>query len=138
MTSTWHHGCSYNGVTLVVENELFWHNSNWVAINCTIHSATHAICLLALITYKYNELQMSCAKIELQGQLQNTYFSHSVGRKKKRLKKTRTVHFQCLSALNMQKHFWFVSSFDHVNFAINGKKLWQSKLLCFTCDLSNI
>jgi hypothetical protein len=42
----------------------------------------------------------------------------------------------------MQKHFWFMSNFEHVKFAINGKifqeKLWQSKLLCFTCDLSNI
>jgi hypothetical protein len=26
-----------------------------------------------------------------------------------------------LSALNMQKHFWIVSSCEHVNFAINGK-----------------
>jgi hypothetical protein len=26
-----------------------------------------------------------------------------------------------LSALNMQKHFLFVSSFEHVNFTINGK-----------------
>jgi hypothetical protein len=65
------------------------------------NSAIHATCLLALTTYKYNELQMSCAKIELQGQLQNTPFSHSVGREKKRLKKTRTIHFQCLNALNM-------------------------------------
>jgi hypothetical protein len=37
--------------------------------------------------------------------------------------------------------FWFVSKFEHVNFEINGKyskKLWQFKLLWFTCDLSNI
>ncbi len=38
--------------------------------------------------------------------------------------------------------FEFVLSFEHINFAINGKyipkKLCQSKLLCFTCDLSNI
>ncbi len=37
--------------------------------------------------------------------------------------------------------FLFVSSFEHVNFTINEKysrKLWQSKLLCFNCDLSNI
>jgi hypothetical protein len=26
---------------------------------------------------------------------------------------------QGLSALNMQKHFWFVSNFEHVNFPIN-------------------
>jgi hypothetical protein len=34
-----------------------------------------------------------------------------------------------------------VWSFQHVNFAINGKyskKIWQSKLLCFPYDLSNI
>ncbi len=34
-----------------------------------------------------------------------------------------------------------MSKFDHVNFAINrkySKKMWQSKLLCFTCDYSNI
>jgi hypothetical protein len=36
-------------------------------------------------------------------------------------KKTKIVHFLGLNALNMQKHFWFVSSFEHVNFAINGK-----------------
>jgi len=28
---------------------------------------------------------------------------------------------QGLSALSMQKHFWFVSSFEHVKFAINEK-----------------
>jgi hypothetical protein len=46
------------------------------------------------------------------------------GRKKGHLKKTRTVHFwglNTLNALNMQKHFWFVSSFEHVNFATNEK-----------------
>ncbi len=43
------------------------------------------------------------------------------GRKKKSLKKTRIIHSWGLNALNMQKHFWFVSSFEHVNFAINGK-----------------
>jgi hypothetical protein len=40
--------------------------------------------------------------------------------KKRHLKKIKIVHSQGLSALNMQKHFWFVSSFEHVNFAING------------------
>ncbi len=40
---------------------------------------------------------------------------------KKDVWKKRTIHSQGLSALNMQKHFWFVSSFEHVNFAINGK-----------------
>jgi hypothetical protein len=43
------------------------------------------------------------------------------GRKKKCLKKTKIVHSWSLSALNMQKHFWFMSSFEHVNFAIDGK-----------------
>jgi hypothetical protein len=42
-------------------------------------------------------------------------------RKKWHLKKTKTVHFWSLNALNMQKHFLFVSSFEHVNFAINKK-----------------
>ncbi len=36
-------------------------------------------------------------------------------------KKTRTVHSWGFSALNMQKHFWFVSNFEDVKFAINGK-----------------
>jgi len=31
------------------------------------------------------------------------------------------VRSQSLSVLNMQKHFLFVSSFEHVNFAINRK-----------------
>jgi hypothetical protein len=35
-----------------------------------------------------------------------------------------------------------MSSFERVNFAINGKyfkkKKWQSKLLCFTRDILNI
>jgi hypothetical protein len=43
------------------------------------------------------------------------------GRKKGCLKKITIVHFQSLSALNMQKHFKFVSSFEHVKFAINEK-----------------
>jgi hypothetical protein len=40
---------------------------------------------------------------------------------KKDVLKKRTVHFQGLSALNVQKHFWFVLSFEHVNFTIDGK-----------------
>ncbi len=43
------------------------------------------------------------------------------GRKKRCLKKIRIVHFQGLNALNMQKHFLFVSNFEHVNFVINRK-----------------
>jgi hypothetical protein len=41
--------------------------------------------------------------------------------KNRYLKKTKTIHFQGLSDLNMQKHFWFVSNFEHVKFEINGK-----------------
>jgi hypothetical protein len=57
-------------------------------------------------------------------------------------KKIRIIYSQGLNALNKQKKNWFVSSLEHVNFTINGKyfkkTLWQSKLLCFLCDLSNI
>jgi len=41
----------------------------------------------------------------------------------------------------MQICFWFVPIFEHVKFVINGKyskQLWQSKLLCFLCDIWNI
>jgi hypothetical protein len=41
------------------------------------------------------------------------------GRKKRCLKKIKTIHFQGLSALNMQELFLFVSSFEHVKFVIN-------------------
>jgi hypothetical protein len=41
--------------------------------------------------------------------------------KKGRLKKTKIVQSRGLNALNMQKHFKFVSNFEHINFAINGK-----------------
>jgi hypothetical protein len=58
------------------------------------------------------------------------------------LGKTKIVHSRGFNALNMQKKIWFVSSVENVNFAINGKyfpkTLWQSKPLCFRCDLSNI
>jgi hypothetical protein len=37
------------------------------------------------------------------------------------LKKIGIVYFQGLSVLNMQKHFKFVLSFEHVKFAINEK-----------------
>ncbi len=49
------------------------------------------------------------------------------GRKKRCLKKKRTIHSWGLDALNIQKHFWFVPSFEHVDFAINGK---YSKNIC--------
>jgi hypothetical protein len=67
----------------------------------------------------------------------------------KKIEKTSIVFWTCilnkhdyqgLSALNMQFFFWFVSSFEHVNLQLMEnipKKLWQSKLLCFTCDISN-
>jgi hypothetical protein len=35
--------------------------------------------------------------------------------------KKRIVHSQGLRALKMQKHFWFVSNFEHVKFAIIEK-----------------
>jgi hypothetical protein len=39
----------------------------------------------------------------------------------------------------MQKKKLFVLSYEYVNLAkIFQKHLWQSKLLCFTCDLSNV
>ncbi len=40
---------------------------------------------------------------------------------KRHLKKIKIVHFRNLSALNMQKHFLFVSIFEHLNFTINEK-----------------
>ncbi len=44
------------------------------------------------------------------------------GRKKSHLKKkTKIIHSQSLNVLNMQKHFLFVSSFEHIIFAINQK-----------------
>jgi hypothetical protein len=42
--------------------------------------------------------------------------------KKRHLKKI-IVDSLSLSALNMQKHFLFMSNFEHVNFAINEKYL---------------
>jgi len=41
--------------------------------------------------------------------------------RKRLFEKTRIIHFQGLSVLNMQKKNLFVSSFEHVNFSINGK-----------------
>jgi hypothetical protein len=43
-------------------------------VSCTF--VTRATCLLALMVYKYNELEVSFAtqKLSLQGQLQNTFF----------------------------------------------------------------
>ncbi len=55
-------------------------------------------------------------------------------------KTTWSIHFWILNDLNMQKHFWFVSSFEHVNFASNkkySKKILTIQVLCFTCDLLN-
>jgi hypothetical protein len=58
-------------------------------------------------------------------------------------KKIRTVCFQGMSVLNMQKHFLFVSNFEHVNYAIN-EKLFQrffmsiQIILCFPCYIPNI
>jgi hypothetical protein len=43
--------------------------------------------------------------------------------------KNKDYHSWGLSALNMQKHFLFVSSFEDVNFAINekySKKLYDN------------
>jgi hypothetical protein len=37
------------------------------------------------------------------------------------LEKMTFVKKQGLSALNMQRHFLFMLSYEHVNFAINGK-----------------
>jgi len=53
------------------------------------------------------------------------------GRKKGCLKKTRTIHSQGLSAFNMQKHFLFVSSFEHVNLAIKkySKKFMTTQII---------
>ncbi len=55
---------------LVVENELFWLNCNWIAMNCIAYmvncnSAIHATCPWTLTVYKYNELQISFATQKL-------------------------------------------------------------------------
>jgi len=69
---------------IVVENELFWKSCNWVTMSCTVYTmnynpATHATCLLALIMYKYSELQIFGATQNwVAGQSQNTHFSYSV------------------------------------------------------------
>jgi len=47
MTSSWHHGCNYNGVAM-----------SCIIYTMTYNFATHATCPLALMTYKYNELQV--------------------------------------------------------------------------------
>ncbi len=57
--------------------------------------------------------------VKILSNFQNEWYTF--GKRKGRLKKIRIVHFWSLSVLNMQKHFWFLSSFEHVNFAINGK-----------------
>jgi len=41
--------------------------------------------------------------------------------KKNMFKKVRIIYFQSFSVLNTLKFFSFVSSFEHINFAINGK-----------------
>jgi len=46
--------------------------------------------------------------------------------KKTSLEKTKIVHSRNLNVLNMQKHFWFVSNFEHVNF-VNNEKHFQKK-----------
>jgi hypothetical protein len=43
------------------------------------------------------------------------------GRKKNVWKKQGLSIIKVWVLLNMQNHFWFVLSFEHVNFAINGK-----------------
>ncbi len=43
------------------------------------------------------------------------------GKKKDIWKKKMIIHSWGLNVLNMQKHFLFVSSFEHVNFEINEK-----------------
>jgi hypothetical protein len=52
--------------------------------------------------------------------LRRNYCAHLV-EKKIRLKKTTIAHSQNLSVVDMQKHFLFFSSFEHVNFKINKK-----------------
>jgi hypothetical protein len=54
--------------------------------------------------------------------------------------KYKIDHSWGLNVLNMYKHFKFVSSLEHVNFAINGKYSQKNYdyYACFTCDFSNI
>jgi len=54
-------------------------------MNCTIYImscnfTTHATCMLTLMTYKYNELQMSCQtqKLNCKANCKNNPFFHSV------------------------------------------------------------
>jgi hypothetical protein len=74
------------------------------------NSTTHATYLLALTTYKYNELQMSCAKIELQGQLQNTLF---------------------LIVLREKKNVWKKQGFSTLNVWV----LWTCKNIFDLCQV---
>jgi len=69
---------------IIVENELFWLNCNGVAMSCTIYMVSynfviHAICLLTLTMYKYNELQVSFViqKLSCKASCKTPFFSHS-------------------------------------------------------------
>jgi len=47
--------------------------------------------------------------------------AHLIEKRTLEKKKTKIVHFQGLSVLNMQTYLWFVSNFENVNFVNNGK-----------------
>jgi hypothetical protein len=58
---------------------------------------------------------------------------------KRMFEKIRIVHFQGLSALNMQKHFKFVSKFEPLQLMENIPKNFMTiQTICLPCDLSNI
>jgi len=60
MMSRWRHGCNYNGIAQHLKMSCFdWVTMSYVVYMVNCNFVIHATCLLTLMMYKYNELQMS-------------------------------------------------------------------------------
>jgi hypothetical protein len=75
--------------------------------------------VLKIIFTCSNHFSLLIINVKILSNFQNEWCTF--GRKNDIWKKIKTIHFWGLNALDMQKHFKFVSSFEHVIFAINEK-----------------
>jgi hypothetical protein len=75
--------------------------------------------VIKIIFITSNHFAFLIINVQILSNFQKEWCTFS--KKTRCFKKTRTIHPQGLNVLNMQKHFWFVSNFEHVNFTINWK-----------------
>jgi hypothetical protein len=104
--TTFNRGIYSKSIIFKVKNTFEWIVLKWVIKKNFINSSPFALIII---------------NVKILSNFKKKWCTFGKKKKKKRLKKIRTIHFEGLNTLNMKKHFWFVSNFQMKTLQINEK-----------------